>query len=47
MIMYLKLNELSMNDKMTLIQYAIEKYENEGELVEKLKNVLVRKGYST
>ncbi len=43
MIMYLKLNELSMNDKMTLIQYAIEKYEKEGELVEKLKNVLVEK----
>ena len=43
MIMYLKLNELSMNDKMMLIQYAIEKYENEGELVEKLKNVLVEK----
>ena len=43
MIMYLKLNELSMNDKMMLIQYAIEKFENEGELVEKLKNVLVEK----
>jgi len=29
-----------MNDKMTLIQYAIQKYEKEEELVEKLKNIL-------
>ena len=29
-----------MNDKMTLIQYAIQKYEKEVELFEKLKNVL-------
>jgi len=29
-----------MNDKMTLIQYAIEKYEKEEVLVEKLKNIL-------
>ncbi len=43
MIMYLKLSELSMNDKMTLIQYAIEKYEKEEELVEKLKNILSEK----
>jgi hypothetical protein len=41
--MYLKLSELSMNDKMTLIQYAIEKYEKEEELVEKLKNILSEK----
>ena len=36
-----------MNDKMTLIQYAIEKYEKEEELVEKLKNILseLRKYY--
>ena len=32
-----------MNDKMTLIQYAIQKYEKEEELVEKLKNVLLEK----
>ena len=32
-----------MNDKMTLIQYAIQKYEREEELVEKLKNVLPEK----
>ena len=32
-----------MNDKMTLIQYAIQKYEKEEELFEKLKNVLSEK----
>jgi len=32
-----------MNDKMTLVQYAIQKYEKEEELVEKLKNVLPEK----
>ena len=32
-----------MNDKMMLIQYAIQKYEKEEELVEKLKNVLTEK----
>ena len=32
-----------MNDKMTLIQYAIEKYEKEEVLVEKLKNILPEK----
>ena len=32
-----------MNDKMILIQYAIQKYENEEELFEKLKNVLSEK----
>ena len=32
-----------MNDKMTLIQHAIEKYEREEELVEKLKNILSEK----
>jgi len=32
-----------MNDKMTLIQYAIQKYEKEVELVEKLKNILPEK----
>ena len=36
-----KLSELPMNDKMTLIPYyAIEKYEKEEVLVEKLKNIL-------
>jgi hypothetical protein len=32
-----------MNDKMTLVQYAIQKYEKEEELVEKLKNILPEK----
>ena len=32
-----------MNDKMTLIQHAIEKYEKEEVLVEKLKNILPEK----
>ena len=32
-----------MNDKMILIQHAIQKYEKEEELVEKLKNVLSEK----
>ena len=38
-----KLSELPMNDKMTLIQYAIEKYEKEEVLIEKLKNILPEK----
>jgi len=37
------MSELSMDDKMTLIQFAIEKYEKEEELLEKLKNVLSEK----
>ena len=32
-----------MNDKMTLVQYAIEKYENEEELLSKLSSVLPEK----
>ena len=32
-----------MNDKMTLIQHVIEKYEKEEVLVEKLKNILPEK----
>ena len=32
-----------MNEKMILIQYAIQKYENEEELVKKLQNVLSEK----
>ena len=32
-----------MDDKMTLIQFAIQKYEKEDELFEKLKNVLSEK----
>ena len=37
------LTELSMNEKMILIQYAIQKYENEEELLEKLQIVLPEK----
>ena len=35
--------DLSFNDKMILIQYAIQKYENEVILIEKLKTVLSEK----
>jgi len=37
------LSELSSNDKLTLVQYAIEKYENEAVLLEKLKTILSEK----
>ncbi len=37
------MTELSLNDKMTLIQYAIKKYENEEELISKLTSVLSEK----
>tara|TARA_B100001179_G_scaffold197060_1_gene155929 strand:+ start:861 stop:1112 length:252 start_codon:yes stop_codon:yes gene_type:complete len=37
------MNELSMDDKLILIQYVIQKYEKEEELLEKLKNVLEEK----
>ncbi len=32
-----------MNEKMTIIQYAIKKYENEETVIEKLKSVLSEK----
>lgn len=35
--------ELSYNDKLVLVQYAIAKYENEAVLLEKLKSVLSEK----
>lgn len=35
--------DLSFNDKLVLIQYAIQKYENEATLLEKLKTVLSEK----
>ena len=38
-----KLTDLSMNDKMILVQYGIEKYENEEELLEKLSSILPEK----
>ena len=37
------MSDLSMNDKMTLVQYSIEKYENEEELISKLSSVLPEK----
>ena len=37
------MTELSMNDKMVLVQYAIEKYEKEEELFEKLSTTLPEK----
>ncbi|MBI5697405.1 MAG: hypothetical protein HZC29_02690 [Thaumarchaeota archaeon] len=35
--------DLSSNDKLTLVQYAIQKYENEAVLLEKLKTILSEK----
>ena len=37
------MTDLSMNDKMVLVQYAIEKYEKEEELFQKLSNTLPEK----
>ncbi|MGQ0792049.1 MAG: hypothetical protein ACT4NJ_07515 [Nitrosopumilaceae archaeon] len=37
------MTDLSTNEKMILIQYAIKKYENEEVLIEKLKKVLSEK----
>ena len=37
------MTELSLIEKMTLIQYAIKKYENEEELISKLTSVLSEK----
>ena len=41
--MNLQMAELSKDEKMILIQYAIKKYENEEVLIEKLKRVLSEK----
>ena len=35
--------DLTFNDKMALVQFAIQKYENEAVLIEKLKTVLSEK----
>ncbi len=35
--------DLTFNDKMILVQFAIQKYENESILIEKLKSVLSEK----
>lgn len=37
------MTDLSVNDKMILVQYAIEKYENEQTLLEKLSIILSEK----
>ena len=37
------MSEFSLNEKSILIQYAIKKYENEEELLEKLKTILSEK----
>jgi len=37
------MDDLTTNEKMTLIQYAIKKYENEEELISKLASVLAEK----
>ncbi len=37
------MTKLSLNERMTLIQYAIKKYENEEELISKLTSVLSEK----
>ena len=42
-LLVVKLTDLSMNDKMILVQYGIEKYEDEEELLEKLSSILPEK----
>ena len=37
------MTEYSLNEKMTIVQYAIKKYENESTLIEKLQPVLTEK----
>ena len=37
------MTDYSMNEKMIIVQYAIKKYENETELIEKLNSVLSEK----
>jgi hypothetical protein len=37
------MTDLTFNDKMILVQFAIQKYENESMLIEKLKSVLSEK----
>ncbi|HXV51249.1 MAG TPA: hypothetical protein VD689_03905 [Nitrosopumilaceae archaeon] len=37
------MTDLSFNDKLILVQYAIQKYENEATLLEKLKTALSEK----
>ena len=37
------MTDFSMNEKMILVQYAIQKYENEETVIEKLKTILSEK----
>lgn len=37
------MTEYSLNEKMTIVQYAIKKYENETTLIEKLQPILSEK----
>ncbi|MGD2106637.1 MAG: hypothetical protein PVH93_03425 [Nitrosopumilaceae archaeon] len=37
------MTEYSMDEKMALVQYAIKKYENEANLIEKLKSIISEK----
>ncbi|MFQ5782443.1 MAG: hypothetical protein ACE5GR_05255 [Nitrosopumilus sp.] len=37
------MTDYSMNEKMIIVQYAITKYENETELIEKLSSILSEK----
>jgi hypothetical protein len=37
------MTDLTFNDKMILVQFAIQKYENESILIEKLKSVMSEK----
>ena len=37
------MTDYSMNEKMIIVQYAIKKYENETELIEKLNSILSEK----
>ncbi|MDH5658464.1 MAG: hypothetical protein OEY17_03870 [Nitrosopumilus sp.] len=37
------MTDYSMNEKMTIVQYAIKKYDNENTVIKKLKSVLAEK----
>lgn len=37
------MTDLSFNDKLVLVQHAIQKYENETQLLEKLETILLEK----
>jgi len=37
------MTDYSMNEKMTIVQYAIKKYDDESTVIEKLKSILTEK----